>query len=45
MLPVDESLSRRIADGADEGTIIGEIRQRHIPDWSTTPWRNSAPGW
>jgi type IV pilus assembly protein PilB len=31
MLPVDESLSRRIADGADEGTIVAEIRQRHIP--------------
>ena len=31
MLPCDESLSRLIAEGADEGVIIREARQRHIP--------------
>ncbi len=31
MLPVDEALSRRIADGADEGEIVGEIGRRGVP--------------
>jgi type IV pilus assembly protein PilB len=31
MLPVDEALSRRIADGADEGDLAAEIARRGIP--------------
>jgi type IV pilus assembly protein PilB len=31
MLPADEALARSIADGADEGQIFAEIRQRKIP--------------
>ncbi len=31
MLPVDEALSRRIADGADEGEIVSEIGRRGVP--------------
>ena len=31
MLPVDEALSRRIADGKDEGEVICEARRRKVP--------------
>lgn len=31
MLPVDEDMSRWIADGADEGQIAGRIRERRVP--------------
>jgi type IV pilus assembly protein PilB len=31
MLPADEPLARSIADGADEGQIWAEVRQRKIP--------------
>ena len=31
MLPVDESLSRLIAEGADEGEIVRRVRERKIP--------------
>jgi general secretion pathway protein E len=31
LLPCDETLSRRIAEGADEGEIIREARDRRIP--------------
>ncbi len=31
MLPVDESLSRRIAEGADEGELVAEIGHRSVP--------------
>ena len=44
MFPVDESLSRHIADGADEGELVGEIGRRVIPRLVDEPWRNSAGG-
>jgi len=31
LLPVDESVSRHIVDGADEAALAGEIRRRGIP--------------
>ena len=31
MLPVDESLSRSIAEGADEGEIVRQVRARNVP--------------
>jgi type IV pilus assembly protein PilB len=31
MMPVDEALSRQVAAGADEGTIVAEIRRRKVP--------------
>jgi len=31
MLPTDEELSRAIADGADEGRVVAEIRLRNVP--------------
>jgi general secretion pathway protein E len=31
MFPCDEALARRIAEGADEGVIIRELRERKIP--------------
>jgi len=31
MLPVDEPLSRRIADGDDEQALVAELRRRNVP--------------
>ena len=31
MLPVDESLSRLIAEGVEEGEIVRQVRERKIP--------------
>jgi len=31
MMPIDEPLSRLLAEGADEAAIIGELRRRHVP--------------
>jgi len=31
MVPMDESLARRVAEGAEEGNIVEEMQTRHVP--------------
>lgn len=44
MLPVDESLSRMIADGADEGALVAELRRRGVPRLVDDALQKAADG-